>query len=189
MCPLLSVDCTGSYTLQLPKRFARNARCKHRVHARPDAMCSPHTCVPFLPSQLFNVEVARVRRGRDMQNPRSRSRYRASSALPKKRNNWERRRTKRYLRVDGILGVPAVALEHSHGGIAVHVREAHELSDRSLLLRCVCWRHLALVCVSSLSMSLLDRGRGSEDESRDGAARDVRCGKRRESSEQSVIGK
>lgn len=54
---------------------------------------------------------------------------------------------KRYVRVDGILGVPAVALEHSHSSSTVHIREVHKLSDRSLLLLCICWRHIVLVFV------------------------------------------
>lgn len=99
-----------------------------------------------------------------------------------------RGRIEKYLRVDGILGIPAVALEHSHSSSTVHIREVHKLSDRSLLLLCVCWRHLLLACVSSLLMLLSGRGRGSEYASWVGTTSDIRYGERRSFGKQDVVG-
>jgi hypothetical protein len=89
---------------------------------------------------------------------------RTFGALCKRRNYWTGKEIMRYLRVNSILGVPPVALEHAHSGGAVHVGKAHELADRSLLLRRVCWRHfvLALLCALLLkcrcSVAVGDQG-------------------------------
>jgi hypothetical protein len=48
---------------------------------------------------------------------------------------------KRYLRVNSVLRVPAVALEHPYRSGAIHLCKVHELADCSLLLRRVRWRH------------------------------------------------
>jgi hypothetical protein len=52
------------------------------------------------------------------------------------------KRKQRYLRIHSCLYIPGVALEHPNGGVAVHLGEAHELADGSLLLWCIYWRHL-----------------------------------------------
>lgn len=56
-----------------------------------------------------------------------------------------------YLRVDGRLCVPVLALEHSCCRSPIDTGEAHELADGTLLLGIVGWRHLVLASVSSRS--------------------------------------
>lgn len=55
-----------------------------------------------------------------------------------------------YLRINSVLGIPAMTLEHSYCSRAVHLCEAHELADSSLLLRRIRWRHLVLAILYPL---------------------------------------
>jgi hypothetical protein len=59
-------------------------------------------------------------------------------------------KTRQYLRVYGILRVPAMALQRPYRGVPVEISEADELLNRSLLLRRVDCRHFVLaLCARS----------------------------------------
>lgn len=53
-------------------------------------------------------------------------------------------KTRQYLRVYGILRVPAMALQCPYRGVPVEISEADELLNRSLLMRRVDCRHFVL---------------------------------------------
>jgi len=55
-----------------------------------------------------------------------------------------------YLRVNGILRIPSMALQRPYRSVPVELGEADELLDRSLLLRAVDCRHFVLaLCVGT----------------------------------------
>lgn len=57
---------------------------------------------------------------------------------------YSEQKTKQYLRVYGILRIPAMALQRPYRGVPVEISEADELLNRSLLLRRVDCRHFVL---------------------------------------------
>lgn len=71
-------------------------------------------------------------------SPRHTEKFGIALILPRVRMKGKQK----YLRIHSRLHIPAIALEHPNCSIAIHLREAHELADRSLLLGCVYWRHL-----------------------------------------------
>lgn len=105
-------------------------------------------CIPHIVSQLRFPICLQVRGCRCRHLQCFGGRPRICKAIAPCRKGLKYKETQKracmYLRVNSVLSVPAMALQHSHCSSAVHLCKAHKLADRSLLLRRVCWRHLVL---------------------------------------------
>lgn len=119
--------------------------------------CATHAVIPSSPPSLSRLAGALTRFVRSPGISAVDSGCKALSAARVGPVGLLGKENDKYLRVDGVLSVPAVTLEHPYCRSAVHLCKAHELADGSFLLRRVCWRHLESAPLFTLLLSVAVR--------------------------------